>query len=290
MIRVGTAGWSYDDWKGIVYPERSAKGFQPLSYLSKYFDTIEINSTFYRPPTSKMSSGWVRKTHHNPNFRFTLKLWRGFTHEREKSHEHEEGLFKTGLMPLTDNQLLGALLIQFPFSFKYTSSSIQYLESLITRFEQYPLVIEVRHASFARNDFFDFLRTRNVGFCNIDQPIIGYSLKPSSLLTSRIGYVRFHGRNYKNWFAESSNSALRYDYLYSPEELEPWLGKIQQMAHESEDLFVIQNNHFRGKGACNGLELKHALSGKKIPVPPPLAKAYPERLSPIMVDVEEEKD
>lgn len=290
MIRVGTAGWSYDDWKGIVYPERTPKGFQPLSYLSQYFDTVEINSTFYRPPTSKMSSGWVQKTRHNADFRFTLKLWKGFTHEREKSHEREEELFKEGLTPLADHNLLGALLIQFPFSFKHTSSSLQYLESLITRFGHYPLVVEVRHASFARKDFFDFLRARHVGFCNIDQPIIGYSLKPSSLITSQIGYVRFHGRNYKNWFAASTNSALRYDYLYSPEELEPWIDKIRQMAQKSVDLFVIQNNHFRGKGACNGLEIKHALSGQKIPIPPPLLKAYTERLSPIMVGAEEEND
>ncbi len=290
MIRIGTAGWSYDDWKGVVYPERSPKGFQPLTYLSKYFDTIEINSTFYRPPTPKLSLGWVQKTQHNPNFRFTLKLWRGFTHERDKQHEHEERLFKDGIAPIADGHLLGALLIQFPYSFKNTLSSIQHLESLIARFEQYPLIVEVRHASFSRDDFFDFLRARNVGFCNIDQPIIGYSLKPSSFLTSRIGYVRFHGRNYKNWFGESSNSALRYDYLYSSEELNPWIDKIKKMAQESVDLFVIQNNHFRGKGVCNGLELKHALSKEKVPVPPLLAKAYPERLLPIMADVIEEED
>lgn len=289
MIRIGTAGWSYDDWKGIVYPESRPKDFQPLTYLSNYFDTLEINSTFYRPPTAKMSSGWARKISHNPNFKFSIKLWKGFTHDRENAHDPEEKLFKEGIAPLADNHLLGALLIQFPYSFKRSSSSIHYLESLIMKFNQYPLVVEVRHASFARTDFFDFLKARNVGFCNIDQPIIGYSLKPSSFLTSPVGYIRFHGRNYKNWFAENADPAHRYDYLYSSAELNPWVEKIKQMALKTTDLFVIQNNHFRGKAACNGLELKHALSGEKVTVPPPLAIAYPERLLPIMADTSEEK-
>jgi uncharacterized protein YecE (DUF72 family) len=227
---------------------------------------------------------------HNRDFKFSLKLWRGFTHDREKKHDQEEKLFKEGIAPLADHHLLGALLIQFPYSFKHSSSSIRYLESLILKFKQYPLVVEVRHASFARTDFYDFLKERDVGFCNIDQPIIGYSLKPSSLFTSPVGYIRFHGRNYKNWFAEKMDPSLRYDYLYSLAELNPWIEKIKRMVLKTTDLFVIQNNHFRGKGACNGLELKHALSGTKVPVPPPLVRAYPERLLPIMADVNEEKD
>ncbi len=289
MIRIGTAGWSYDDWKGIVYPERWQKGFQPLTYLSKYFDTIEINSTFYRPPAAKMSSSWVQKVSHNQNFKFTMKLWKGFTHEREDKHVEEERLFKEGIVPLIESDLLGAILIQFPFSFKNAPRSLQYLDSLISKFSAYPLIIEVRHASFAREDFITFLKDRNVGFCNIDQPIIGNSLKSSSFVTSHIGYVRFHGRNYNNWFANGSDAALRYDYLYSLDEMTPWIEKIKKMVQESVDLFIIQNNHFRGKGACNGLELKHALSGNKVPIPPLLSKAFPDRLLPIMADIDNDE-
>lgn len=288
MIRIGTAGWTYDDWKGIVYPERWQKGFQPLTYLSQYFDTIEINSTFYRPPTKKMSSGWVQKVSHNQYFKFTVKLWKGFTHEREEKHPEEEKLFKEGITPLLENDLLGALLMQFPFSFKNVPPSLQYLESLISRFNEYPLIVEIRHGSFAREDFLTFLKEQKVGFCNIDQPIIGSSMRPSSILTSPIGYIRFHGRNYKNWFAEGTDTARRYDYLYSSEEMKPWIEKMRKMVQESVDLFVIQNNHFRGKGACNGFELKHALSGKKIPIPPPLVKAFPDRLLPIVAKNDEE--
>jgi len=283
MIRIGTAGWTYDDWAGIVYPEKKERFFQPLTYLAQYFDAIEINSTFYRPPSAKMSLGWVQKVQDNKNFRFTAKLWKGFTHERQQSHDEEERHFKEGFQPLVENDMLGALLIQFPYSFKCVPESLDYLAALIDKFRAYPLVVEVRHSSFARDDFLDFLRDNSAGFCNVDQPLIGASLKPSSIVTSDTGYIRFHGRNYKNWFAEGRDTALRYDYLYTSEEMKPWIEKIQKMSRESVDLFIIQNNHFRGKGACNAIELKNALTGEKVHAPEPLVRAFPDRLQPITI-------
>ncbi|MEW5807610.1 MAG: DUF72 domain-containing protein [Acidobacteriota bacterium] len=281
MIRIGTAGWTYDDWAGIVYPEKKEWGFQPLTYLAGFFDTIEINSTFYRPPAEKMSWGWVEKVRHNKDFKFTAKLWQGFTHDRDEKHAVEEKAFKDGIRPLMENGLLGALLIQFPYSYKFSPESMNYVASLLKRFMEYPLVVEVRHASFESEEFYNLLKENAAGFCNIDQPVIGASLKPSSIVTSDVGYIRFHGRNYKNWFAAEREAALRYDYLYSSEEMKPWIDKIKKMAEETVDLFIIQNNHFRGKGACNALEMKSALTGKKVLVPEPLLRAFKNRLAAI---------
>ncbi len=283
MIRIGTAGWTYQDWAGIVYPVKKERAFQPLTYLAKYFDTVEINSTFYRPPSEKLSMSWIHKVGENKSFRFTAKLWQGFTHERDKNHDEQERQFKDGLSPLVEQKMLGALLMQFPYSFKFSSKAMDHLKMLLEKFNEYPLVVEVRHASFKRNEFFGFLKENSVGFCNIDQPIIGASLKPSSILTSAIGYIRFHGRNYANWFAQGKDVAMRYDYLYTKEEMIPWVDTIKKMSEEATDLFIIQNNHFRGKGACNALELKSMLNNRKVQAPETLVKTFPDRLTSIAI-------
>ena len=274
-IRVGPAGWSYDDWRGVVYPEGAGAKFDQLAYIAGFFDTIEINSSFYRPPTSTMARSWARRTAHNPDFKFTAKLYKVFTHERGKATERDERAYRAGIDPLAAAGKLGGLLLQFPWSFKHNDANGEYLFALIDRFKDYPLVVEVRHASWNTPEIYEALEDRQVGFCNIDQPLFARSIKPSAQTTSRVGYVRLHGRNYENWFAENKSPADRYDYLYSPEELSPWVDNIKQVARHAQETYVITNNHFRGKGIVNALELKAALAGEKVPGPAPLAAEYP---------------
>lgn len=254
-IRIGPAGWSYDDWKGRVYPESAGRGFDQLVYLAQYFDTIEINSSFYRPPTPNMTRSWVRRTESNPHFKFTAKLYQKFTHERGQATADDETAYKTGIEPLASAGKLGAVLVQFPWSFKNTDESRAYLRQVLDQFSEYPLVVEVRHASWNRDDVYRFLAERDVGFCNIDQPIFERSIPPSSRVTSSVGYVRLHGRNYENWFSDTADAAARYDYLYSPEELKPWIENIRSVAEHAKEVYVITNNHFHGKGVANALVL-----------------------------------
>ncbi len=275
MIRVGPAGWSYEDWKGTVYPDPLPRGFDPLPYIAEYFDTVEINSSFYRPPTERMTHSWVRRVAHNPRFKFTAKLYQRFTHERGTAGVQDERLFKRGMEPLLEADRLGALLVQFPWSFKNTSEARAYLRELLERFREYPLVVEVRHGSWNVEEVYQFLAERGVGFCNIDQPLFRRSLPPTSRVTAAVGYVRLHGRNYENWFAENADPGARYDYLYSPEELEPWIEKIRHISEIAREVYVITNNHVRGKGAVNALELRAALEREKVAVPPPLLRCYP---------------
>lgn len=274
-ILVGPAGWSYKDWNGIVYPAKPGSKFDPLEYLSNYFDAIEINSSFYRPPAASSSKAWVKRVAHNLNFKFTAKLYQRFTHERGQATNEDEKVFREGIEPLVEAGKFGALLLQFPWSFKNSDDERDYLSRLLDRFKDYPLVVELRHASWNEPAVYQSFERRGVGFCNIDQPLFARSIKPSARTTSRIGYVRLHGRNYENWFRANAAPHDRYDYLYSLDELEPWVDNIKKVSIESEETYVVTNNHFRGKGVVNALEIKAMLEGEKVPGPPLLVDEYP---------------
>ena len=274
-IRVGPAGWSYKDWNGIVYPARPGSKFDPLEYLATYFDTIEINSSFYRPPAASSSRAWAKRVTHNRNFRFTAKLYQLFTHDRGQATQEDEKVFREGIDPLVEAGKFGALLLQFPWSFKNTEGERDYLAGLLDRFRDYPLVVELRHASWNEPAIYQSFERRGVGFCNIDQPLFARSIKPSARTTSRVGYVRLHGRNYENWFRANAAPHDRYNYLYSLDELDSWVNKIKKVSMQSEESYVVTNNHFRGKGVVNALEIKAMLEGDKVPGPALLIGEYP---------------
>ena len=274
-IRIGPAGWSYKDWEGIVYPKKPGPKFDPLEYLARYFDTIEINSSFYRPPAPSTTVAWVRRVFENPEFRFTAKLHRLFTHERGKATADDEKEFRDGIEPLVSAEKLGALLLQFPWSFKNTEDERIYLFNLLERFREYPLVLEIRHASWNAPDIYERLEEIGVGICNIDQPLFSKSIRPDAVSTSSIGYVRLHGRNYKDWFRSEAPRDDRYNYLYSLEELEPWIVRIKEVANQTFESYVVTNNHFRGQAVVNALEIKSTLEGKPVEAPEPLLAAYP---------------
>jgi uncharacterized protein YecE (DUF72 family) len=275
VIRIGPAGWAYKDWEGVVYPKQKRKGFRPVEYLSRYFDTIEINSSFYGPPRATAARSWVDQVAGNPRFRFTAKLYEAFTHKRNATAQDERD-FKGGLAPLMERDRFGALLLQFPWSFRFDADNRLYLVDLAKRFEEYPLVLEVRHASWAQPEVLDLLAELGIGLANIDQPLFKRSLKPGMEVTAPVGYVRLHGRNYKQWFSATANVRERYDYLYTLDELEPWVERIKAVSAKAEDTYVASNNHNLGKAVTNALEITSLLRGKPIPVPPLLIEHYPE--------------
>jgi len=274
---VGIAGWSYADWKGYVYPERKVKGFHEAQYLAQFFDTIEINSSFYGPIRPEHAKLWIEKVAANERFAFTAKLLQRFTHDLTATASDEKEV-RAGFEVLRAAGKLGAVLLQFPFSFHRTRENVAYLGKLLQRFADYPLVVEVRHASWNVGESYRLLRERGVGFCNIDQPIVGRSLEPSAEATAPIGYVRLHGRRYDTWFTDDAEVPQheRYNYLYRASELEPWAGRIQDVARDASDVYVITNNHYQGKAVVNALELIAMLKGTKVKVPEPLRAKYPQ--------------
>jgi len=207
---------------------------------------------------------------------FTLKLYKKFTHEREGVTQQDELVFKKGIEPIQDAGRLGCILIQFPWSFKYVPSNRRYLAELIARFDEYPLVIEVRNAWWDNKELYSFLEEKRVGFCNIDQPRFRRQLRPTQRATSSVGYVRLHGQNVENWFKEDAGRDQRYNYLYSVDELDPWVKRIRAIADRAQNTYVITNNHYRGQAAVNALQLQFLLRGEPVAAPDSLRAVYPQ--------------
>jgi uncharacterized protein YecE (DUF72 family) len=136
----------------------------------------------------------------------------------------------------------------------------------------------VRHESWNEPAFYAELAERGIGFVNIDQPHFRRSIRPSATVTSPVGYVRVHGRNYHDWFRKGAGVEARYDYLYPPEELAPWVERTKEIAREAEETFVITNNHYRAKALVNAVMLESMVSKKKVKAPAELVAAYPGEL------------
>jgi uncharacterized protein YecE (DUF72 family) len=286
MIRVGVAGWDYPDWAGIVYPSPPPRRFDRLSYLAGLLDAVEINVTFYRPIEPKTSRSWVTRVPSGSSFMFTAKLYQAFTHARSVDLDPEARTYLAGVDPLLRSGRLGAVLMQFPHAFHDRPESRTHLSRVVELLPGLPLVAEFRHRSWDNEGALAFLKDLGVGFCNVDQPALGSTLPPTGHATSRIAYVRLHGRNAANWFvregtrretpAARGTGSARYDYFYSMKELQPWVERIRRLAGSAEEVFVIANNHYRGKAPANALMLKKALSGRRVLAPAGLIAAYPE--------------
>lgn len=288
-IFVGPAGWSYADWRGRVFPEGAGSKFDTLKLVSKYFDTAEINSSFYYPPAPATARSWLKRIEHNPNFIFTAKLNKLFTHKRGQATKEDEKAFREGMDPLAEAGKLGAVLIQFPWSFKNDREERTYLTQLVERFKMYPLVVELRHESWNNPRILQTLEDLGVGLCDIDQPVFANSIKPSAEVTSPVGYIRLHGRNYQNWFREEANVLERYDYLYAHDELEPWVNRIKEVAAKAKQTFVVANNHARGQSLVNAFEILAELEEKRVPGPAKLVETYPRLSESVDADDEDQQ-
>ncbi|MDQ7778288.1 MAG: DUF72 domain-containing protein [Planctomycetota bacterium] len=276
-LLVGTAGWSFEDWKGIVYPPDAGRDFKPLRYIADFYDCIEVNSSFYRIPAKKMMQSILALAAHKPGFTFCVKLFQGFTHGAGKSLDKEAvAAFRTGIEPLLAANKLGAVLVQFPWSFRFDAAAREWVKKVAAAFPEVNKVLEVRHISWGTEEAFSFMRDTGLNFCNIDQPASKTGIPPTTVLTGRTGYVRLHGRNSENWFKKDAGRDARYDYYYSFKELDEWVVRIKELAARADTLFVITNNHYRGQGAANALQLMSRLLGKKVPVPAPMLEHFPE--------------
>ena len=282
----GPSGWSYPDWNGIVYPRSKPRGFHALEDLAGYFDAIEINTTFYQPIRPEIARLWAAKVAHNPKFRFTAKLNRRFTHDRLLSAS-EIAQFKDGLWPLLRSGRLGCVLMQFPWTFRYTEENRTHFIRLRRAFHEFPLVAEMRHASWTHEEALGTLVDYHIGFANIDQAVYTKAMPPGSFLTSPIAYVRLHGRNPRDWdreFGRISRQTPAHDYLYPVAELQEWVPRIQELQRHAAETYVFANNDVGGKAVVNALQLARLLGDDRAQAPASLIARFPEELAAFHAD------
>lgn len=284
---VGTSGWNYPTgrgtWNGIFYPlpEDRGPGFDELAFYAERFNTVEVNSTFYGQPRRQVSLDWARRT--PPDFEFAVKLFQKFTHPlmvRDKSPVSREDVdaFKSGVEPLAAAGKLGPLLAQFPASFKDSPEARDYLQWLLTTFQDYELAVELRHRSWsdAAPVVLDLLQQHRAAWTQIDEPKFKFSIRQDLLPNVRsFYYMRFHGRNAAQWW-EHERSEDRYNYLYSEEELKPFAETLKTAKALVKKLYLFMNNHFAAKSVADAAVLRHLLDEPvKAPMPAELVERYP---------------
>ena len=306
-LRIGTSGWNYPSgkgtWNGLFYPKTRSKragtaGFDELRFYSEHFDTVEVNTTFYGQPRAEVTRAWVSRT---PDaFEFSLKLYQKFTHPkmfRETALKRAPGSegtlldllsaatqsdideFRAGIEPLASSGRLGALLAQFPASFKDSSESRDYLTQLLHAFADYPVAVELRHRSWsdAVGDTLEMLNAFGAAWVQIDEPKFRFSIRQNYLPNVKsFYYMRLHGRNAKEWWHHAHRDD-RYNYLYSGDELQEFAdiaGAAKELVKKS---YLYTNNHFSAKSIVNAVMLKAQL-GQPIDgeYPPELVERYPE--------------
>ena len=261
MIYIGTSGWSYPKgegtWTGYFYPKGK---INELEYYSQFFNTVEINSSFYRPPNPGYVYNWVHRV--PKDFLFTVKLWQKFTHPKMyKEATGEEALisqedvdtFKRSLEPLIRYKKLGALLAQFPPSFVNDSFGRQVLSAVIKTFGEYRLAVELRHRSWSDDEnTTGLLKSYNAAWVQIDEPKFKSSIASELPITSDMAYFRFHGRNAEMWW--KGDSETRYRYLYSPDEINELVDRVRSAAEQTPLLFALFNNHWQGYAPRNAAD------------------------------------
>lgn len=285
--RIGPSGWSYKDWDGIFYPPGlQHQKIHPLEYLARFFNTAEISNSFDAPLKPELAKFWARRVAAvNPDFLFTAKLYRAFTHSpiavtgptsaaTIRPTDEDESRTREGLDALASEGRLGTLLVQFPLSFKNTSLNREYLERLLRQFIEYPRVVEVRDSSWNNADALAAFAQRDVGFCNIGLPAPESLLVPAPIPAPSVAYVRLNGHHADDWL-DSDYRNDRSNYLYKERELEEWKETVER-AKTAQTTYVIAGNHSESKAAVNALQLKALLSGKRALAPPTLIQKYPE--------------
>ena len=272
-ISCGVAGWSYPDWAGYVYPPGTR---DQLAFLAAYVDMIEINSTFYRPPSARNAESWLGRTGANPDFFFSAKLHQDITHGGIIAPQMVRD-FHEGLAPLVRAGRLRHLLAQFRYDFADAPANREHLGRIRQAFADVAnLTLELRHVSWQAPEALEFLRSLDASVAALDYPQAHNSFNLRATGVGRHAYLRLHGRNIKAWFSKDAGRDETYNYLYSKRELEGIRDRAQDIAKMSASLTVVANNHYQGKEAVNALQLKSLLTGKKVKVPALLKTKYPE--------------
>jgi uncharacterized protein YecE (DUF72 family) len=288
-LRIGTSGWSYPSgrgtWNGVFYPPSRgrAKGFDELAFYAEHFNTVEVNSTFYGQPRPDVCRGWASRT--PPGFEFSIKLYQKFTHPKmfkqafakaappqnadedawldalARPNQSDLDDFRAGIDPLATSGKLGALLAQFPPSFKDSPASRDYLLWLLDAFKDYRVAVELRHSSWSERvaDTTALLAPFGSAWVQIDEPKFRLSIRQNFLPNvDGLYYMRLHGRNARQWWTHEK-SEDRYNYLYTDGELGEFVETVDAARQLVKKLYLYTNNHFSAKSVANAAQIKRQL-------------------------------
>lgn len=253
MVYCGVSGWTHPSWHGAVYPLVRPRNFHPLEYLSQFFDFVEVDCSPGRPLRPERSRLWLKKT--PERFRFTVQVGPPFVTDAPLP-EREVETFKDGLWPLLRANRLGCLLLRFPWSFRFNRENRERFLAVRRAFHEFPMVAEMRHASWRLEEAIGTLIDYRVGFCNLDQPEGAKAMPPTALVTSAVGYVRLLGRAGDAWFEEEKAAG----YLYTPPELGRWKARLDRFAPFTQDTYVTFANAPEGKAVVNALQMRALLA------------------------------
>lgn len=272
-VAVGVAGWSYPDWNGYVY---SGGEGDRLSFISRFVDMVEINSSFYRPPTAATVQRWMQQTSDFPSFYFTAKLHRDVTH----AAQFVPGIIaaiREGFSPMVEAGKLRHLLAQFRWDFEDSSANRRRVEHICAAFGMMTTVTcEMRHYSWEAPGAITFLQEQGVGLANLDYPLAHNSFNMAVCTLGPHAYLRLHGRNAAAWFSKSAGRDETYNYLYDSRELETIAKRAAILARKSATLTVVANNHYQGKEVVTAIQLRSRLSGRRVAAPEILIHRYPQ--------------
>ena len=254
VIKIGTSGFSYPEWRGGFYPEKLSQR-QMLVFYSQHFPTVEINSTYYHIPSARNMAAMAARA--EGRLDFAVKAHQDMTHTRDKLSDALPA-FREAIQPLRDAGALGCVLLQFPFSFKSDPANTEFLRRVTGELNPDRVVVEFRHRSWTTEETFALLREQGAAYCCVDEPRLPNLPPPVVRATAPIAYVRFHGRNRQKWWTHAE-AWERYDYLYSEAELREWVPKIQALAGAAETCYAFFNNHAHGQAVTNAQMLARLL-------------------------------
>jgi uncharacterized protein YecE (DUF72 family) len=288
-LRIGTSGWHYPkgagSWNGIFYPpaRKRPKGFDELTYYAEHFDTVEVNTTFYGQPRPEVTRGWASRT--PPDFEFSIKLYQKFTHPGMFKERLRRGAtpiadapdavldelaevnaadldeFRRGIDPIAELGKLGALLAQFPASFKNGARERDYVARLLRAFHGYPVAVELRHKSWSDvfGETLQLLNGFQAAWVQIDEPKFRFSIRQNYLPNVEgFSYMRLHGRNAAQWWRHDTSDD-RYNYLYSAEELSEFSETADAARRLVKKVYLYANNHYSAKSIANAAMIKRQL-------------------------------
>ena len=247
-VRIGTCSWADEGLVKNWYPPGVRTAETRLRHYAERFDTVEVDSPFYRLPAQETAARWAERT--PEGFVFHAKASKAMTgHEETDSVERAFAEFRDALSPLEESGKLRGVLLQYHPRVKKSPEALDALRRVPDLLAPLVPLIEFRHRSWMtedeRADTLSFLERHGLSYVSVDSPRTRASnvMPRIAAATHEVAYVRFHGRNWKTWNAKTKTSGERFDWLYSREDLEDWVGSIAKLAEEAREVYAMFNNN-----------------------------------------------